>query len=80
MRTYSDSLKPVGEEKEVPYVGLGLSTGPQNDFTLFVGPKDVDMLTKVNPKLGLVVDWGFFGVIAKPLFLWLNWVTRSLDE
>jgi YidC/Oxa1 family membrane protein insertase len=32
------------------------------------------MLTKVNPKLGQIVDWGFFGIIAKPLFLWLNWV------
>ena len=20
-----------------------------------------------------IVDWGFFGVIAKPIFLWLNW-------
>lgn len=74
MRTYSDSLKPMGEDKEVPYAGEGISTGLQNDFTLFTGPKDVDMLTKVNPKLGQLVDWGFFGIIAKPLFLWLNWV------
>ena len=74
IRTYSDSLKPVGEEKEVAYAGEGISTGSQNDFTLFTGPKDVDMLTKVNPKLGQLVDWGFFGIIAKPLFLWLNWV------
>lgn len=74
IRTYSDSLRPVGEEKEVAYPGEGISTGPQNDFTLFTGPKDIDMLTKVNPKLGQIVDWGFFGIIAKPLFLWLNWV------
>ena len=74
IRTYSASLKPEGEEKEVLYPGEGISTGPTNDFTLFTGPKDVDMLTKVNPKLGQLVDWGFFGIIAKPLFLWLNWV------
>jgi YidC/Oxa1 family membrane protein insertase len=74
VRTYSDSLKPPGEDKETPYAGAGISTGPQNEFTLFTGPKDVDMLTKVNPKLGQLVDWGFFGIIAKPLFLWLNWV------
>jgi YidC/Oxa1 family membrane protein insertase len=67
-------LKPPGEDKETPYAGAGISTGPQNEFTLFTGPKDVDMLTKVNPKLGQLVDWGFFGIIAKPLFLWLNWV------
>jgi YidC/Oxa1 family membrane protein insertase len=74
IRTYSDQLKPVGEEKEVAYAGEGISTGPQNDFTLFTGPKDVDMLNKINPKLGQLVDWGFFGILAKPLFLWLNWV------
>ena len=39
-----------------------------------MGPKDIDILKKVNPKLTQIVDWGFFGLIAKPLFLWLNWV------
>ena len=33
----------------------GLSTGAQNDFSLFVGPKDIDILQKVNPKLGQIV-------------------------
>jgi len=42
---------------------------------LFVGPKDTDLLRQVNPKLEQVVDWGWFGVIAKPLFIVLNWTT-----
>ncbi len=74
VRTYSDSVKSSGEDKPVPYVGAGLSTGTQNDLSLFVGPKDIDILKKVNPKLAQIIDWGFFGVIAKPLFLWLNYV------
>lgn len=74
VRTFSDELKVPNEEKPVPYVGAGLSTGAVNDFSLFIGPKDIDILRKVNPKLGQLVDWGFFGIIAKPLFLWLNWV------
>jgi YidC/Oxa1 family membrane protein insertase len=74
VRTFSDPIKIPNEEKPVNYVGAGLSTGGQNDFSLFVGPKDIDMLQKVNPKLGQLVDWGFFGILAKPLFLWLNWV------
>jgi YidC/Oxa1 family membrane protein insertase len=74
VRTFSDSIKVPGEDKPVSYVGAGLSTGAQNDFSLFVGPKDIDILQKVNPKLGQIVDWGFFGIIAKPLFLWLNWI------
>jgi YidC/Oxa1 family membrane protein insertase len=74
IRTYSDEVKLPNEEKPVANVGAGISTGAQNDLSLFVGPKDIDILRSVNPKLGQIVDWGFFGVIAKPLFLWLNWV------
>jgi YidC/Oxa1 family membrane protein insertase len=74
IRTYSDEVKPSGEEKATAYIGVGVSTGAQNDFSLYVGPKDIDILRKVNPKLTQLVDWGFFGILAKPLFLSLNWV------
>jgi YidC/Oxa1 family membrane protein insertase len=73
IRTYSDDLKVPGEEKPVQYVGTGISTGAQNDFSLFVGPKDIDILRAVNPKLTQIIDWGFFGILAKPIFTWLNW-------
>ena len=73
VRTFSDEVKLAGDEKPVNYVGGGISTGAQNDFSLYVGPKDIDVLRQVNPKLSQLIDWGFFGVIAKPLFLWLNW-------
>lgn len=73
VRTYSDDLKMPGEEKPAAYIGAGVSTGAQNDFSLFVGPKDIDLLKQVNPKLTQIVDWGFFGVIGKPIFTWLNW-------
>ncbi len=71
--TFSDGVKLPGEDKPVNYVGVGLSTGTQNDLSLFVGPKDIDILKKVNPKLSKIINWGFFGIIAKPLFVWLNW-------
>jgi YidC/Oxa1 family membrane protein insertase len=73
VRTYSDAVTVAGEEKPVQYVGSGLSTGAQNDFSLFVGPKDVNILKKVNPNLTKIIDWGFFGVLAKPIFSWLKW-------
>jgi YidC/Oxa1 family membrane protein insertase len=73
IRTYSDQVKLPNEEKALPFIGAGLSSGPQNEFSLFVGPKDIQILKQVNPKLTQIIDWGFFGVIAKPLFLWLNW-------
>jgi YidC/Oxa1 family membrane protein insertase len=73
IRTYSDSVKLPNQDKPVSYVGAGLSTGAENDLSLFVGPKDIDILRQVNPKLSQIIDWGFFGVIAKPLFMWLNY-------
>ncbi len=73
VRTVTDQLKVPGNDKPAPYVGVGISTGAQDNFSLFVGPKDIDLLRKVNPKLAQIVDWGFFGIIARPLFLWLNW-------
>jgi YidC/Oxa1 family membrane protein insertase len=48
----------------------------ENRFSLFVGPKDIDVLRSVNPKLEQVVDFGWFSIIAKPLFLSLNWVSN----
>ncbi len=74
VRTYRDDLKVPGEQKPVSFVGAGISGGAQNDFAMFVGSKDVDLLDKVNPKLAQLVDWGTFGILSKPLFLWLNWV------
>ena len=73
IRTYSDDMKVPGEEKPVQYTGAGISTGSQNDMSFFIGPKDIDILKSVNPKLTQLIDWGFFGVIAKPIFVWLNW-------
>jgi YidC/Oxa1 family membrane protein insertase len=73
IRTFSDEVKIAGAKEAEPFVGDGVSTGATNDFSLFVGPKDIELLKRVNPKLSQIVDWGFFGVIAKPIFIWLNW-------
>ena len=44
-----------------------------NRFTVFTGPKDIDVLRAANPKLENLIEWGFFGIVAKPLFLTMNW-------
>jgi YidC/Oxa1 family membrane protein insertase len=74
VRTYSDGVKLAGQEKPEQFAGVGFGSGAANNFTLFVGPKDTDLLRRINPKLEKLISWGFFGIIAKPLFLWLNWV------
>ncbi|MDP8982231.1 MAG: membrane protein insertase YidC [Acidobacteriota bacterium] len=73
--TYNDGVSPKPGEGEVPEVGAGVGGESTNTFSLFVGPKDLDILRKVDPKLEQIIDWGFFGVIAKPLFIVLSWLS-----
>jgi len=75
--TYADAVPNI-DGKDEKRVGVGVGGEGLNSLSLFVGPKDTDLLRKVNPKLEQVVDWGFFGVIAKPLFLVLNWTSDHL--
>jgi YidC/Oxa1 family membrane protein insertase len=50
-----------------------------NQFAMYVGPKDTDILRQVDPRLGAIIDWGrWFGVLAKPLFFALNWTNDRL--
>ncbi len=63
---------------------LGAAVGDRRGPTtqhLYVGPKSLEVLEKVpvptlhgvTPDLTGLVNFGFFGIIAKPLFLWLKW-------
>ncbi len=75
VQTFSDTLPAATEKDEVAHVGaaVGAASGP-NRFPVFVGPKDLDILRSVNPKLEQVVNWGWFGFIAKPIFLMVHWL------
>lgn len=41
---------------------------------LWIGPQDQNALEAVAPGLDLVVDYGWFTVIAKPLFIVMTWL------
>ena len=78
LRTYSDIVKQLDNAEE-PHAGVSVGGNAQNDYTLFVGPKDVDILRATDPKLERIIDWGsWLGWLAKPLFSGLvmvhNWV------
>ena len=54
---------------------VGNAHGPTTE-RVFVGPKSLNVLESVkvaNGDLRGLVDFGFFGIIARPLFLWLRW-------
>lgn len=73
--------KPDSKEV-VPVNVLGAAVGNMHGPTVervFIGPKELSVLQKVpvpgvgeNDLSGLV-DFGFFGAIAKVLFVWLRW-------
>ena len=66
------------DAKPEPHVGVAVGGDSLNQFALFTGPKDVDILKQVDPRLPQLIDWGFFGVIAKPLFMILHWMNDNL--
>jgi YidC/Oxa1 family membrane protein insertase len=57
---------------------VGNTQGPTSE-QVFVGPKSLQVLESVhvaNGDLRGLVDFGFFGIIARPLFLWLRWTQQ----
>jgi YidC/Oxa1 family membrane protein insertase len=77
---FSDGV-PGASGAEEQRIGAAAGGDGLNTFSYFIGPKDTDLLTRVDPKLTTLIDWGWFEIVAKPLFLALNWtadhVTRN---
>src|SRR5439155_22685470 len=71
--TFADQVRTPADQTQLAFAGVAVSDGAANHFDLFVGPKDVDLLKRINPKLEQVVDFGWLSVLAKPLFLAVNW-------
>jgi YidC/Oxa1 family membrane protein insertase len=72
----------------VPVIGAAMgATSGHVSMRLFAGPKVLDVLASVRatsnggqtgPNLEPVVDYGYSGIIAKPLFLALRWVHEHI--
>jgi YidC/Oxa1 family membrane protein insertase len=64
---------------------VGNLHGPTSE-RVFVGPKELEVLEKIpvpgvsgaDNDLNGLIDFGWWGVIAKPLFLWLKWTYRHV--
>lgn len=74
--TFSDNVP--GAKGNEQLVGAAVGGDGVNSLEFFVGPKDTDLLRKVDPKLQQLIDWGWFELLAKPLFLVLNWVNDHM--
>jgi YidC/Oxa1 family membrane protein insertase len=83
-----DPDKPDSKEVtnvEVVGMAVGGIHGPTAE-RMYVGPKELAVLEAVhvptikndNPDIRGLVDFGWWGIIAKPLFLWLKWTYNHI--
>jgi len=82
-----DPQQPDKEKTKVEVLGaaVGNLRGPTVE-RMYVGPKSLPVLESVNipgltgsePDLRALVDFGWLGVIARPLFLWLKWTYNHI--
>jgi YidC/Oxa1 family membrane protein insertase len=77
-QTWQDKFKPTKDDTEdVAHVGVAIGGDTRNEFLMFVGPKDQDILKATHPRLPQLVDWGWFWFIARPLFTFLNFLHNT---
>ena len=65
-------------KEELLGAAAGNAQGPTTE-RVFVGPKAINVLESVHVGSGDLrglVDFGFFGIIARPLFIWLRWMQQ----
>lgn len=77
-----DPQKPDAEKTNVDVLGAAVGNlhGPTVE-RLFAGPKELNVLKKISVPgltgadndLSGLVDFGWWGILAKPLFIWLRW-------
>lgn len=69
--------------EELKYQDLGVETGA-GAFVLFAGPKSDQLLRRIDKEFGTaltsLVDWGFFGFIARPVYLLLAWLEGKVGN
>jgi YidC/Oxa1 family membrane protein insertase len=71
--TFDDVVPSPFHTSDDAYPGVAIGGNAHNEYEVYIGPKEISALHRVNPTLDGIVDWGWFGFIAKPLFLVLHW-------
>jgi len=82
-RQLSHEIQQEGKTQQeiLPEVAVG-TVGPPGPlaFRVFVGPKDIDTLKAIRPPLNGLVQLGWTGFIAEPLFYILRWLHRYIPN
>ncbi|HEX4274539.1 MAG TPA: membrane protein insertase YidC [Bryobacteraceae bacterium] len=78
--TFQDTVASPINSAEDPYPGVAVGGAARNQFGIYLGPKEISALHLVNPKLDGIVDWGWFGIVAKPLFIVLHYLNDKFTH
>lgn len=77
-----ESVTEVGKTSQLPVSEM--AAGPQAsgpwDVQLYVGPKELSELGKLQPNLSQLVQFGYMSVIAKPLLWILKWTYKYVPN
>jgi YidC/Oxa1 family membrane protein insertase len=87
----SDLSNPTSQKKPDPILGVAMAdTSGDTRLRLFVGPKQTDVLKTIfatgpdgkpdGPSLDSLIQYGWWGIIAKPLYLALRWLHNLLGH
>lgn len=73
---FSHELAVEGQSR--PTIGIGFAAGTPGDgpttLRMYVGPKESTVLASAQPELAQLVDYGWFTIIATPLYHSLRWI------
>jgi YidC/Oxa1 family membrane protein insertase len=61
------------------FIGLKMKSG-DNSYIFYAGPKAFDVLEKYQLGMEHVIDFGFFSIIARPLFWLLKWINGMVNN
>ena len=68
------------ETEIVPQVAVGVSAPGPLDLRVYAGPKSIDGLKATRPPLNSLVQFGWWGFIAEPLFYSLMWLHKYVSN
>ena len=81
-RQATHTLQADGKTQQeiLPEMAVGSTEAGPLALRLYVGPKDIDLLKTVRPPLNGLVQFGWFGVVAEPLFYILRWIYHYIPN
>ena len=75
------TVQVADKQEQEPVAETAVTTAAQPlDVRVYLGPKDYDVLKKMTPPLHALVQFGWFEIIADPMFHLLKWLHSYIPD